>query len=240
MCITNEVLYALLAEILILAPNCAHIGLSSQIDSTMRLPLCLVSAVFLVFNSFFLIATIFKDPGKMPKNYSTFDEPVVVKIGEQTFTMKPCTTCKSLKNLRTHHCKVCDYCVDRLDHHCPWVANCIGRGNHRLFLMLLICCTLNAVYMLVVNVVEMGMLKPPPGKFGGEIILVVYSVVMGWSVGSLLAYQLFLVCKNLTTHEHRRRLFSNNPFASGVWKNCAAFWKMEEVTGTVVVSDNRT
>ena len=236
---SNEILYVLLAELLIIAPNCAHIALSSFITHPIRKPLCIISSLFLIIDSFFLLLTVFKDPGRLPRNFTTVDSPVVIQIKDQTFTMKPCITCKSLKDLRTHHCKICDYCVDRLDHHCPWVANCIGKRNHREFILLLISATINTLYMLIANSVEMTILHPPPGDFGGEIILVIYSIVFGWSVGSLLGYQLFLVGNNMTTHEHRRKLFSKNPFHVSFWRNCLSFWKMEKINGIIVNGDNK-
>ena len=54
------------------------------------------------------------------------------------------------------------------------------------------------------------------------------SVVFGWSIASLLGYQSYLIAKNQTTHEHRRRLFKVNPFYMSITKNCLAFWKMDK------------
>lgn len=222
----KEIFYVLVAEMLIIAPSTAHILLSSHITSPLKVPFCVISAFFILSDSYFLLSTALKNPGRLTKSYTTIDLPVVITIKDQTFTLKPCDTCKTTKDLRTHHCKVCDVCVDRLDHHCPWVANCIGLRNHRNFILLLISATLHCIYLFIANVLEIVLLHPPPGHYGGEIILLILSLVLGWSLASLLGYQSYLIAKNQTTHENRRRLFKTNPFASSTFTNCKRFWKM--------------
>eukprot|EP00434_Breviolum_minutum_P032277 symbB.v1.2.028543.t1/scaffold3035.1/size64878/1 len=44
-----------------------------------------------------------------------------------------CVVCRARRKMRSHHCKECGRCVDRLDHHCPWIDNCVGLGNQRAF-----------------------------------------------------------------------------------------------------------
>ena len=44
-----------------------------------------------------------------------------------------CPKCRTMKLLRTHHCAVCNCCVELMDHHCPFTGNCVGRGNFRVF-----------------------------------------------------------------------------------------------------------
>lgn len=239
MVLLKEACYVILTEFMILVPGIAHVVLCSRITHVIRIPFCVISGVFVLLDSFFLFFTVFKDPGRLPKNFTSEEPQVIVEISDQKFTLKSCITCKTLKELRTHHCKVCDYCIDRLDHHCPWVANCIGRKNHRSFILLLTCTSFHSIYMIISNSIELSILDPPPGGYGGEVILIIYSVVLGWSLLSLLFYQLCLILKNQTTHEHRRKLFSTNPFNYGLMKNCAAFWTMKK-DNFVPVANNRT
>lgn len=237
--ISKEIGYVILAEMLILVPSISHIILSSRITSPMRIPLSIISAVFGFIDTFLLLYTSFKNPGRCSKCFTSEEQPGIVELGQETFSLKVCPTCKTLKDLRTHHCKVCDFCVDRLDHHCPWVANCIGRHNHRQFVLLLIFTTLHSCYLLIVNSLEMAFLDPPPGNYGGEIILIIISVVLGWSLASLLGYQLYLISKNMTTHEHRRKLFKKNPFSTTFCSNCMAFWKMTKEQYKFAQNDNK-
>lgn len=30
-------------------------------------------------------------------------------------------------------------CVGRMDHHCVWINNCVGCGNHRRFILFVLC-----------------------------------------------------------------------------------------------------
>merc|ERR1719382_997729 len=60
-----------------------------------------------------------------------------------------CVVCRARKRMRSHHCKDCGRCVDRLDHHCPWIDNCVGLGNQRsffVFIVLLFTCLLTYYY----------------------------------------------------------------------------------------------
>lgn len=47
-------------------------------------------------------------------------------------------TCKIYRPLRTHHCRICDLCIEERDHHCPFLNNCIGRLNRRCYVYFLI------------------------------------------------------------------------------------------------------
>eukprot|EP00927_Polykrikos_kofoidii_P005891 TRINITY_DN12363_c1_g1_i1.p1 TRINITY_DN12363_c1_g1~~TRINITY_DN12363_c1_g1_i1.p1 ORF type:complete len:315 (-),score=24.68 TRINITY_DN12363_c1_g1_i1:104-1048(-) len=48
-----------------------------------------------------------------------------------------CKRCEHHRPPRTHHCSMCNKCVQRFDHHCPWINNCVGHANHRFFIQFL-------------------------------------------------------------------------------------------------------
>jgi len=49
-----------------------------------------------------------------------------------------CLRCSGPKPPRCHHCRLCGYCVLKMDHHCIFVNNCIGLRNYRYFCLLLL------------------------------------------------------------------------------------------------------
>merc|ERR1719382_143685 len=66
-----------------------------------------------------------------------------------------CVVCRARRRMRSHHCKDCGRCVDRLDHHCPWIDNCVGLGNQRLFYAFLVCLVLAFGLFLLLGGLEL-------------------------------------------------------------------------------------
>merc|ERR1719436_1642306 len=63
-----------------------------------------------------------------------------------------CVVCRARRKMRSHHCKECGRCVDRLDHHCPWIDNCVGLGNQRSFygFIVMLLMTIASYYYVVI------------------------------------------------------------------------------------------
>lgn len=57
--------------------------------------------------------TMLTDPGTIPSTAV----PLVTE-GVKFHTM--CSVCQSYKPKCTHHCRICNRCISRMDHHCPW------------------------------------------------------------------------------------------------------------------------
>ena len=73
------------------------------------------------------------------------------KQGENPLS-RLCHTCRTVKPLRSKHCRVCNRCVKVFDHHCPYIYNCVGYYNRLVTLMLLgisACCIHIHVYSSV-------------------------------------------------------------------------------------------
>ena len=56
---------------------------------------------------------------------------------KQARSSKYCYKCEIPKNRRTHHCKLCNRCIQSMDHHCPFIANCVGHKNVKAFILFL-------------------------------------------------------------------------------------------------------
>lgn len=58
--------------------------------------------------------TMFTDPGAVPQCAVPIDA-----AARQMETHAMCRICKSFKPPGSHHCRICNRCVSRMDHHCP-------------------------------------------------------------------------------------------------------------------------
>jgi len=124
--------------------------------------------------------------------------------------------------MRSHHCKECGRCVDRLDHHCPWIDNCVGLGNQRSFYCFIVALLLTiATFYHVVVLYAFDAVFPElargslhelskavsSGSFGPELqpLLVASSATLNlvWLafVGALVARHTAYMATNVTTYE---------------------------------------
>ena len=59
-----------------------------------------------------------------------------------------CGFCLFKKPDRTHHCRYCHCCRQKLDHHCLLLATCIGENNYKFFVQTLFYLSVLLVYMI--------------------------------------------------------------------------------------------
>ncbi|KAJ8390608.1 hypothetical protein AAFF_G00102140 [Aldrovandia affinis] len=57
-----------------------------------------------------------------------------------------CKACCMVPPPRAGHCRICGFCVRRLDHHCVWINSCVGQANHRCYLLMLFFFLLTSLY----------------------------------------------------------------------------------------------
>ena len=97
--------------------------------------------------------TMFTDPGSIPNDAV----PLAVLFEQGITTHAMCSHCQTYKPPKSHHCRICNRCVSRMDRkllfvrlglffclfltsstifltspsadHCPWMNNCVGAGN---------------------------------------------------------------------------------------------------------------
>jgi len=90
---------------------------------------CLITSCIV----YFYLAAVLTDPGSPAQ-------------GKHHQSSKSCMRCSGApKPARTHHCKICNKCVSKMDHHCPWVNNCVGQRNYGYFVQFLLFVVLDSI-----------------------------------------------------------------------------------------------
>ena len=139
-------------------------------------------------------------------------------------------------------CRQTENCVEDFDHYCPWVGNAVGRRNYRYFVGFLVSVSslsfvvgaASVLRLAEINVAGLSALKAGDDDGGNDeeawkaialAILVVYTIVVFFSVGSLACYHFRLVAVNETTNENIRAVYvaEDNPHDRGCCANYVAF-----------------
>lgn len=62
--------------------------------------------------------TTFSDPGSVPQA-AVPNERMRREMGTPDQPLSMCSQCQTFKPPFSHHCRICNRCVSRMDHHCP-------------------------------------------------------------------------------------------------------------------------
>ena len=175
------------------------------------------------------IRAILTDPGKIPeeKEWSIVNEEESdnVEIPEPKRTEeaevgkilkiqhernkygqpRTCERCMKRKPDRTHHCRLCDQCVLKMDHHCPWIANCVGYFNYKYFFLMVFYGALSIIIFTTTfwETVYVWIHDPDASAYACFFIVLMYSLVtmLGIVVTGFLSFHIYLITKNMSTIE---------------------------------------
>jgi len=107
---------------------------------------------------------------------------------------------------RTHHCRLCDSCIRRMDHHCPWIANCVGYYNYKYFFLMVFygsssCIIVTTTFWETVYVYAHDADMSPYFCF---YVIVLYSLItlLGIVVTCFLIFHIYLMMNNMSTIEY--------------------------------------
>jgi palmitoyltransferase ZDHHC3/7/25 len=89
--------------------------------------------------------TSLTDPGSVPISAIPSEQQRLMKDSHSM-----CGQCQTFKPLQSHHCRICNRCISRMDHHCPWMNNCVGAGNLKHFILFLAYTWTCAAFALTV------------------------------------------------------------------------------------------
>lgn len=90
------------------------------------------------------IKTSLTDPGAIPASAV----PTAAQRHQQD-KLSMCSQCQTFKPAASHHCRICNRCISRMDHHCPWMNNCIGATNMKHFILFLVYTWMCSVLLLL-------------------------------------------------------------------------------------------
>jgi len=155
---------------------------------------------------------------------SSIVSPISKKDLEKNYLLKTteCRKCGIIRPLRSHHCSVCETCIDKLDHHCYFLNNCVGRKNYKFFLSYLFLSMINSLYMLTLGIYQFYLFKEKEKEkiqnnmngieiyigfllnFPLKIVFLLF-ITFPTFIGTfyLLMYHFFLIYKNQTTIERK-------------------------------------
>jgi hypothetical protein len=138
-----------------------------------------------------------------------------VESEEDASGWRHCEPCGLPKPPRVSHCRTCGTCVLRFDHHCVWTGCCIGLRNTKFFILFLAYTSLSCCYAVALLLRFLLHFEGSPELWASQQLVIctvmvalalVVALSVGPSVGVLLAHQLRLVARNLTSLEEFRAL----------------------------------
>lgn len=170
--------------------------------------------------------------------------PRYLRMNGITVKQSFCHTCFNYRPPRSKHCSHCDNCVLRFDHHCQWLGNCIGLHNYPYFVVLVCSATVFVLQCCYVVSIVLG--NSASGKYGeGEadlfdwltvicaniklVVLFLFCVVLFVAVLLLSIYHTVISMQNLTTNEHVKYYYKENPFDFGAMKNLRQIYCFPEL-----------
>lgn len=113
---------------------------TNGIPTYLALLYCLLASLALACH----VKTTLTDPGSVPASAVPTEAQ---RLAHTKLAM--CSQCQTFKPPHSHHCRICNRCISRMDHHCPWMNNCVGAANLKHFVLFLLYTWLCSVFGLV-------------------------------------------------------------------------------------------
>lgn len=155
---------------------------------------------------------------QLEKSMENFRGIYVIERKKKNFGYRRCSSCKTYKPDRAHHCKHCNRCTLKMDHHCHSFSTCIGLYNYKFMLLTYFYLELLCIISLVVTAIFGGFFFPCGILNTGKIVGIVAWALVGafCFVHSItnsifLRKQIVLLMNNRTTLEQKEKFNSGEP-----------------------------
>ena len=150
------------------------------------------------------------DPGRqrgtpIPRN--KYDLGKIKKIvGGNKYSLKYCSTCNLIRDVRTFHCDRCGICIEKHDHHCGYLSNCVGVYNYKKFFLFII---IGFIHISLMEVISIHYIAKFSGKGNTKyewitifvIIILLFATVFGFFIFWMIMQHIITIVKNKTTRE---------------------------------------
>ena len=125
----------------------ASVCLLVYIEGEMPVWSTVIILVLVVMSLWAHLKTMLGDAGAVPSNAY----PLPVNENERSaMNIAMCGRCDGYKPPGSHHDRISNRCISRMDHFCPWMNNAIGAKNQKNFFLFLIYTDLVSTFMYVI------------------------------------------------------------------------------------------
>ena len=175
-----------------------------------------------------LTDTATTDPGRqrgMPIQKNIYNNGRIKKIvGGQKYSLKYCTTCHLIRDIRTFHCDSCGLCIEKHDHHCGYLSNCIGVYNYKKFFIFI---NIAFIHVSIILFSCVYLIKNFEGKldnnFDWIIIFIIIILLFGGIFGFFVFWMIIQHTVTIITNRTTREFIKNKEYKvydRGCKKNC--------------------
>jgi ribosomal protein L40E len=160
------------------------------------------------------LKTMFTNPGAVPRHAQP-----LIRASESGIPETICGRCDAYKPPRSHHCRICNRCIVRMDHHCPWMNNCIGANNQKHFMLFLLYTIVEAVYALALIATNYsnGATYPSAACSGLVAALLAVSIATLMFVATMMYNQIYAIVTGIGTIDRMRKRGPKGNFAPVPW-----------------------
>lgn len=160
------------------------------------------------------LKTMTTNPGAVPRHAQP-----LIRASESGIPETICGRCDAYKPPRSHHCRICNRCIVRMDHHCPWMNNCVGANNQKHFMLFLFYTMVECTYCLVLLGMQWETCTScySPIEKGMVDALLAVSCATLLFVSTMMYNQVYAVVTGIGTIDRMRKRGPKGSFAPVPW-----------------------